>query len=185
MLKTIFTHFWVILDQNNFLKKKVPKFSQKYHFFLIWIVGFRPKMADNRPKSSRLGPVFPKFWPKFFLSPNLKKFMILSRKVDPPPPKKKRLFFWGGGWVRQLYGTYPRYHLSWIQSTSLQNVFEKNLINFQFHSLFCCFFLDFSQYLIEANISRCFWFTPTLFQSKSGSFFILCHLFFIRFWYQT
>ena len=102
--KTIFSHFRSILDQNWFLKKKVPKICLKclkmpyFRNFKCGIVaGIGRKSADLWPG----GPLSPKVFPKFFLSRTDKNSWFYLKKTYPPPPKKKKkkrpFFFFGGG----------------------------------------------------------------------------------------
>ena len=68
---------------------------------------FGRKVADRVPSSQNSGQ-------NFFHDQISKIGDFIQESRPPPPPKKKKkiaFFFWGGG--RQLYGTYPRYHLSW------------------------------------------------------------------------
>ena len=96
-------------------------------------MGFQPKM--DRPKNSRLSPVFPKFWPKFFLSPNLKNSRFYPGKLNPLPKTWPFFFCEKGGGSEVIYDLYQiSFKLTWIYCfflSSLQNLI-KNLSNFIF-----------------------------------------------------
>ena len=79
--------FWKKTSQN--LPNFTPKW-QKSRIFQISIVVWGRKMADIRPKNLSKVPAYPKFLPKFFLSPKLKNWWKIPKQL-PPPPKKSRL----------------------------------------------------------------------------------------------
>ena len=57
---------------------------------------------DMKSAKNQLGPqVYPKFIPKFFLSPKLKNWWFYSKKTYPPP--KKGLFRGGGSLISCVY----------------------------------------------------------------------------------
>ena len=103
---------FVILSRK---KKKVSKFFEKWQKmpkFLKFKCGFLAEIGRYFAEKWPIESGLPKIPTKIFFMTKSQKLVILSRKVDPPPPVfgQKR----GGG--RELYGTYPRYHLSWLIS---------------------------------------------------------------------
>ena len=96
----------------------MPKFLKFKCGFLAEIGRY---LAGKWPIESGL----PKILAKIFFMTKSKKLVILSRKVDPPPVF--RLFFFFGGGVRQLYGTYPRYHLSFSCFKCSKNLLARDI----------------------------------------------------------
>ena len=121
------TSFRTKITTKNFFMTQSQKFvilsrKKKKSIKIFWKIAKNAKIFKiqmwvpdrNRPifgrKSGRSSPVFPKFCPKFFSSPNLKNSWFYPGKSTPPPPP--RFSRKTGG--RQLYTTYPRYHLTCV-----------------------------------------------------------------------
>ena len=98
LLKSFLVFWGPISAKISFWKKtsqNLPNFTQKWQksrIFQISIVVWGRKMADIRPKNFSKVPAYPKFLPKFFLSPKLKNWWKYLKTATPP----QKVDFLGG-----------------------------------------------------------------------------------------
>ena len=94
----------------------------------MWVSGrnrpiFGRKVADRVRSSQNSG--------QNFFHDQISKIGDFIQESRPPPPKqkKKKMAFFLGGGGRQLYGTYPRYHLSCISKSNCRIYFRSKIYN--------------------------------------------------------